>query len=68
LASNRVSTNCEQGEIGIQNLAKKSLWGRTAFAAAMLTGALLFMGAPALRADQSGCQRRLATRSCQIFP
>jgi len=37
LASNRVSTNCEQGEIGIQNLAKKSLWGRTAFAAATLT-------------------------------
>jgi hypothetical protein len=44
----------------MQNLTKISLWGRTGFAAAALTGALLFMGAPALRADEGSCQRRLA--------
>lgn len=66
LASNRVSTNCEQGEIVMQNLKKKSLWGRTAFAAAALAGALLFMNAPPLRADESGCQRRLAKADHQL--
>jgi hypothetical protein len=50
----------------MQNLTKKSLWGRTAFAAAALAGALLFMGAPALRADESGCQRRLAKADHQL--
>jgi hypothetical protein len=40
--------------------AKKSLWGRTALAAAALTGALIFTGAPRLRADEGECQRRIA--------
>jgi hypothetical protein len=40
--------------------AKKSLWIRTALAAAVLTGALLFLGAPRLRADEGDCQRRIA--------
>ena len=49
----------------MQNPTKKSLWG-TAFAPAALAGAFLFMGASALRADERGCQRRLAKADHQL--
>jgi len=45
----------------MQNHVKKSFWGRTALAAAALAGALMFTGAPVVRADDEGsCQRRIA--------
>jgi hypothetical protein len=39
---------------------KKSFWVRTGLAAAALAGALIFIGAPAVRADEGACQRRIA--------
>jgi hypothetical protein len=39
---------------------KKSFLVRTGLAAAALAGALIFMGPPAVRADEGACQRRIA--------
>ena len=44
----------------MQNPTKKSFWGKTTIAAAVLSGSLLFLGAPGLRAEYESCQRRLA--------
>lgn len=45
--------------MNMQNPIKKSYWGKTAIATVALSGALLFMGAPGLRAEHDSCQRRL---------
>jgi len=50
----------EEGRVEMRSFMKKVFWGRTAFATAALTGALLFMGVGAVSADEGGCQRRLA--------
>jgi hypothetical protein len=39
---------------------KKSLGVRTALAAVTLAGALMLIGAPAVRADEKACQKRIA--------
>jgi hypothetical protein len=39
---------------------KKLFLGRTALASAALAGALMFISAPAVRADERACQRRIA--------
>jgi len=39
---------------------KKFVWVRTTLAAAALAGALTLIGAPAVRADERACQRRIA--------
>ncbi len=44
----------------MQNLAKNSPWGRRLFAITVLSAALLFVGASALRADEGECQHRMA--------
>jgi hypothetical protein len=61
LASNWASKHRQEGGIKMQSHVKKSFWGRTALAAAALAGALMFTGAPVVRADDEGsCQRRIA--------
>jgi len=44
----------------MRNHAKKSFWGRRAIALAALASALIFTGAPVVRADEAACQRRIA--------
>ncbi len=44
----------------MRNHEKKPFWGRTALAAAVLTGALILTNAPGVRADEGACQRRIA--------
>jgi hypothetical protein len=39
---------------------KKSFWSRLGLAAVTLAAMLVFMGAPATRADEGACQRRIA--------
>jgi hypothetical protein len=58
-ASNCVSIDVQEGKIEMHIYTKKSFWVRTGLAAAALAGTLLFAGAPAVRADDRGCQRRI---------
>jgi hypothetical protein len=58
--SNCVSIDLQEGRIEMQIHAKKSFWVRTGLAAAALAGALIFIGAPAVRADEGACQRKIA--------
>jgi hypothetical protein len=44
----------------IENRGTRSFWVRTGFAAAGLAGALIFLGAPAVRGNEAACQRRIA--------
>jgi hypothetical protein len=48
------------GRNGMRIDANKSFWVRTGLAAAALAGVLIFMGAPAVRANEAACQRRIA--------
>jgi hypothetical protein len=58
--SNWVSIDLQEGRKEMQIHAKQSLWVRTGLAAAALAGVLIFMGTPAVRADEGACQRRIA--------
>jgi hypothetical protein len=55
-----VSIDLQEGRMKMQIQVKKSFWVRTGLAAAALAGTLFFMGAPAVRADEGACQRRIA--------
>ena len=44
----------------MQIQVKNFLWVRTALAGAVLAGTLAMIGAPAVRADERDCQRRIA--------
>jgi hypothetical protein len=59
-ASNGVSIDCQEGEREMRIHEKISYWARMGLAAATLTGVVMFMGAPPVRADERACQQRIA--------
>jgi hypothetical protein len=60
LSSYGTTIDYQEGETGMQNQAKISVWVKTGFATVALAGGLILMSAPAVRADEAACQRRIA--------
>ena len=64
--ANSVSMDVQEGRRAMQIHAKESFWLSTGLAAVALAGALIFMGAPSVRADEGACQRKIAKADHRI--